>query len=142
MFHWVLNAALFKQTWKIRRKKDILRKARGNHGQQDKISELSSCSAKFCIFQTKLRNFLTLSAPCISESCIKIKTDLNCYFRTSLWCLKRFYERLKGHQKTFWGTTNKCENKNLSYFFSPSKIGTVRVKFPDFLESRISILIH
>ena len=33
---------------------------------------------------------------------------------TSLWCLKRFYEGLKGPHKTFSGTTKKCENKNLS----------------------------
>ena len=35
---------------------------------------------------------LTLLVPCISESCIDIKIKLNFYFRTSLWCLKRFYE--------------------------------------------------
>ena len=42
------------------------------------------------------------------------KINLNLYFHTSLWCFKRFYEGLKGLHKTFWGTTNKCENKNLS----------------------------
>ena len=42
------------------------------------------------------------------------KIKLNVYFHTSLWCLKRFYEGLKGLHKTFWGTTKKCENKNLS----------------------------
>ena len=41
------------------------------------------------------------------------KIKLNFYFRTSLWCLKRFYE---GLHKTFWGTTKKCENKNLTQF--------------------------
>ena len=30
----------------------------------------------------------------ISESCIKMKTNLNFYYRTSLRCLKRFYEGL------------------------------------------------
>ena len=39
---------------------------------------------------------LTLPTPCISESCIKIKINLNFYFHTSLRCLKRFYEGLKG----------------------------------------------
>ena len=29
------------------------------------------------------------------------KIKLNFYFRTSLWCLKRFYEGLKGLHKTF-----------------------------------------
>ena len=41
------------------------------------------------------------------------KSNLNFYFRTSLWCLKRFYG-FKGLHKTIWGTTKKCENKNLS----------------------------
>ena len=53
---------------------------------------------------------LTLKDPFISESCIEIKIELNFYFRTSLWCLKKFYEGLK----TFWGTTKKCENKHLT----------------------------
>ena len=50
---------------------------------------------------------LTLKDLFISESCIEINIELNFYFHTSLWCFKRFYE-------TFWGTTNKCENKNLA----------------------------
>ena len=37
---------------------------------------------------------LTLIDPLISESCIGIKIELNFYFQTSLWCLKRFYEGL------------------------------------------------
>ena len=32
---------------------------------------------------------LTLRATCISESCAEIKVNLNVYFRTSVWCLKR-----------------------------------------------------
>ena len=44
------------------------------------------------------------------------KNKLNFYFRTFLWYLKRFYEGLKGLQKTFWGTTKKWEKKNLTYF--------------------------
>ena len=39
---------------------------------------------------------LTFNVLCISESCIEIKIMLNFYFHTSLWCLKRFYEGLKG----------------------------------------------
>ena len=39
------------------------------------------------------------------------KINLNVYFHTSLWCLKRFYEGLKGLYQTFWCTTKKCENK-------------------------------
>ena len=41
------------------------------------------------------------------------KQNLIFYFHTSLWCLKRFYEGLKGLHKTFWDSTEKCENKNL-----------------------------
>ena len=43
---------------------------------------------------------LTLPAPCLSESYIKIKINLNFYFHT-LWCLKRFYEGLKAFIKPF-----------------------------------------
>ena len=56
---------------------------------------------------------LTHPTSCISESYIKINNNLNFYFHTSR-CLKRFNEGLKGLDKTFWGTTKKCENKNLS----------------------------
>ena len=38
--------------------------------------------------------FLTLQEPFISQSCIEIKIELNFYFPTSLWCLKRFCEVL------------------------------------------------
>ena len=58
--------------------------------------------------------------PSISESYIKTKINLNFDFHTILWCLKRFYE-------TFWDTTKKCGNKNLSFFSSP-RIGTWTVK--------------
>ena len=33
--------------------------------------------------------------------------NLNFYFHTSLWCLKKLFQGLKG-------TTKKCENKNLT----------------------------
>ena len=42
------------------------------------------------------------------------KINLIFYFYTSLWYLKKFYEGVKGLHKTFWGTTKKCKNKNLS----------------------------
>ena len=79
--------------------------------------------------------FLTLPVPCISESCIEIKIKLNFYFYTSFWCLKRFCERLKGVHKTFRGTTKKCENKNLIYFFSSSGVRTGNLKFCEFYVS-------
>ena len=42
----------------------------------------------------------------------KIKLSFN--FHSSFWCLIKFYEGLKGLNKNFWGTTKKCENKNLT----------------------------
>ena len=50
----------------------------------------------------------------ILESCIKMKTTLSFYFQSSLRYLKRFYENLRGLRETFWGTTKKFENRNLS----------------------------
>ena len=41
------------------------------------------------------------------------KKKLNFYFHTTLRCLRRFYEGLKGLHKTFWGTAKNCESKNL-----------------------------
>ena len=41
------------------------------------------------------------------------KINLNFYFHTSFWCIKRFYDSLKDLHN-FWGTTKKCENINLS----------------------------
>ena len=67
------------------------------------------------------------SRPMHFRSYIKI-INLNFYFHTSLRCLKRFYEDLKGPLKTFCGTTKKCENKNLSWFSFFVRIGTGRVK--------------
>ena len=42
------------------------------------------------------------------------KINLNFYFLTSLWYLRKFYEGLKGLHKTFWGTAKKSHNENLS----------------------------
>ena len=39
------------------------------------------------------------------------KINLNFYFHTFLWCLKRFYEGLKGLHKTFWGSAKKYKFK-------------------------------
>ena len=43
------------------------------------------------------------SRPCIKECRIRIKINLNFYFHTSLRCLKRFYEGLKGLIQDFFG---------------------------------------
>ena len=73
----------------------------------------------------------SLPIQCIFKSCIEIKIKLNFYFYTSFWGLKRFYKGLKRLRKTFWDTTKKCENKNLTYFFSSSGIEMGRVKYSD-----------
>ena len=44
------------------------------------------------VFETLKK--LSLPAPCISESCILTKINLNFYFHTSLWYLKMIYEGL------------------------------------------------
>ena len=51
------------------------------------------------IFALDVLLSLTLKDPFISESCIEIKIELNFYFHT---------------HKSFWGTSKKYENKNLT----------------------------
>ena len=46
------------------------------------------------VFDISVPLFLKLPAPCILESYLKVKINLNFYFHTSLWCLRRFYEGL------------------------------------------------
>ena len=47
---------------------------------------------------------------------MKRKINLNFYFQTYLWFLKRFHEGIKGLHKTNRGALKKCENKKSSYF--------------------------
>ena len=54
-----------------------------------------------------------IPSPCISDSSIEVKINLNFYFHTSLWSLKRFYEGLKGFHKSFRGTLKKRDLKSL-----------------------------
>ena len=61
-----------------------------------KLSKEQSSTMLTSICFKSVRTILTLKDLFISESCIEIKIELNFYFRTSLWCLKRFYEGLKG----------------------------------------------
>ena len=44
------------------------------------------------IFHCKIHLLILInpSASCISKNCVKIKINLNFYFQTSSWCLKRF----------------------------------------------------
>ena len=47
---------------------------------------------------TTLGETLTFPSPCILENCIKREINLNFYFYTSLWCLKRFHNTVKVQQ--------------------------------------------
>ena len=59
----------------------------------------------FYMMGTLVVKRLTFSTPYNSESCIKIKINLNFYFHAFLWCLKRFnvfikpFDALKGSVK-------------------------------------------
>ena len=44
---------------------------------------------KACMLVEDLMGMLTLPVPCIFESCIEIKIELNFSFHTYLWCLKK-----------------------------------------------------
>ena len=54
------------------------------------------------------------------------KINLNFYSHTSLRCLKRFYEGLKGLHKIFQDTTKKCENKNFMFIFVLIQLSEMR----------------
>ena len=65
------------------------------------ISSLEHTKDIVSTFIKDLQKILALSASYISENYFKIKINLNFYFRTSLWCLRRFYGGLKDLHKTF-----------------------------------------
>ena len=50
---------------------------------------------------------LTLPVPSIQKLLIEIKNDINFYFRSSLWYLKKV--------SAFSGTKKKCENKKCHF---------------------------
>ena len=62
---------------------------------------------------------VTLPAPCISGSCIKIKINLNFHLHTSLWYLKRFYES---------SIVNEVIRGNFKSFLQKDFIGIKRIK--------------
>ena len=64
------------------------------------ISSLEHTKDIVSTFIKDLQKILALSASYISENYFKIKINLNFYFRTSLWCLRRFYGGLKDLHKT------------------------------------------
>ena len=69
----------------------VIKQLEGNHNSQGYWSTFTlnviSNSYDFNHFSL----MLTLPVQWISETCSKIKTYLNFYFRISLWCLRRFY---------------------------------------------------
>ena len=61
----------------------------------------------FLIYQKYQKSFFTIvyiiyTTQSISKSSIEIKINLNFYFHTFWWCLKRFYEDLLRHHKEVW----------------------------------------
>ena len=62
----------------------------------------------FLVQKFEIYTMLIFPIQCVSESFTEIKIKLNIYFHTSWWCLKRFVH------KTYWDTSKKCENKNLT----------------------------
>ena len=93
----------------------------------------------YFIYLLFLRFSLTVSVPIPDE---EKKNELNFYFHTSLWYLKRFYEGLKSLDKTFRGTTKKCENKNLTYLLFQTSFQKFWIQDLEFLnfESKSKIL--
>ena len=65
-----------------------------NHGLFKVAVILRLASLIIRIIVSLLILSLAIPHPRISESCIKIKSKLNFYFHTCLWCLKRFSEGL------------------------------------------------
>ena len=76
----------------------------------------------------KKKAHLTLSAPYISESCIKIKTNLNFYFTLLCGPSKGFMKALKAFIKSFEAPQRSVKIKIKLVFFSSSGIGAQRVK--------------
>ena len=89
------------------------------------ISIISIFWDGFWIAYYKITCQLTLPAPCILESRSKIKINLNFYFPTSLWCLKRFYEGIKAF---FEAPQRSVKIKLWVIFFSSPGIGVGKVK--------------
>ena len=71
----------------------------------------------------RIKNFINPSCPKLPKI-IEIKSDVNFYFHTSLWCLWR----PESLHKTFWSTKKKCENKKFMSFPPVFGIKTTRVK--------------
>ena len=69
---------------------------------------------------------LTLPIQRISESCTKIKTNLNFYGQISLWCLKDLMKAFKAIMKHFKHHKEVWKQKKLVNFLSSSGIGTRR----------------
>ena len=66
----------------------------GKCSERDYVKDCIKEKATDYRAEMRILTYLTLPAPCISESCIKMKINLNFYFHFSLWCLKKFCEGL------------------------------------------------
>ena len=75
------------------------------------------CAANFEIFQKSAETVICKIElnPSPPDPRWRENINLSFYFRTSLWCFKKF-KGLKGLHKALWGTKKKCEH-NLSQLF-------------------------
>ena len=89
------------------------------------LKEFSDLEPK--IFPLLSYKCLTLPAPSISESYIKIKINLNFYFDTSLWCPKGFMKAFKDSIKPFEAPQRSAKIKIQVDSLPSSRIGTGRV---------------
>ena len=110
IFSWIQVKLARQLLFRNRNSKAYLRPCqasiKGHKESSNYIFKVNNRNARIrCENMFKVNNKDTRTTPYV-----KIKTNLNFYFHTSLWCVKRFYE---GLNKTFWGTAKKCENKRL-----------------------------
>ena len=104
----------------IRRKWGDL-KNQGHHGHKILIIEIWITLFRLCLTK-EVRMYWTEAIiekveyfnPSRPDLRRREKINWNFHFYFSLWCLKRFYEGLKGLHKIFWRFAKKCENRNLS----------------------------
>ena len=103
------------------------------------------------IFLPLQEQSLILHAPCISESCLKIKIKLDFYFCTSLWFLKRFYEapqrsvKIKPEVNFFSsrpGSEREELRKEIFHTFSRNAFSSLLFKSMPIVRICLKILLH
>ena len=99
-------------TWKL-----WLKEIQDNESNHSLVSQQTYTSKKLFSFHCGCSNSMNILIlnPSRPNPGRREKINLNLYFQPSLQSLKRFYEDLIGLNKTFWGTTKKCENENFKW---------------------------